>query len=403
MSGKICYDEIQRVKKLARTDCIQLPAFMRNQDKYKKSLKQIAHMNGLNLDHAKYKAPIAYLRRLKRGRRIGVAGGTNKVRKKGRRGGNSGKGLYVSTGFDIGSEEEDMSLSDDDQIFFQNFKVDENQMQADKFFSSVKMSRIGAYGTDTDYTEYLKTVVGNYEKLKTEKIEVIKSKSEPLKMESKDESLEPGLEANKEHYRCLSRGSIRAILNQPSCSLGSRGKPTSTDSSTSLMNLAPLARPGSDSSPGGVVSAQSAMPQSHITHPLDRFNYNKNAALPAQVPSKTLAQNETPPCTSAVTLSSNMQSDLSNTSTSSSTLCKISTQSTKLTKAASSNDVISTLTEEFIYPSNDILTEDIMQVKEVPLPNIDICQKGILDSSTQVKLLTRRVKSAANILPKLQN
>ncbi|KAH3729396.1 hypothetical protein DPMN_055364 [Dreissena polymorpha] len=81
MSGKICYDEVPRVKKMARLDCIQMPAFMRNQEKYKKTLKQIAHMNGLHLDHAKYKAPLAYLTRLKRGRRVGVVGATKKSSK----------------------------------------------------------------------------------------------------------------------------------------------------------------------------------------------------------------------------------------------------------------------------------------------------------------------------------
>ncbi|KAJ8315368.1 hypothetical protein KUTeg_007518 [Tegillarca granosa] len=71
MSGKMCVDEVNRCKRLARTDCLRMPSFMRIEKKYKKQLKQIAQMNGVHLSHPKVSPPVAYLRRLKRGRRIG--------------------------------------------------------------------------------------------------------------------------------------------------------------------------------------------------------------------------------------------------------------------------------------------------------------------------------------------
>ncbi|VDI15443.1 uncharacterized protein [Mytilus edulis] len=77
MSGKICVDEVQRCKRIARLDCLKLPAFMKNENRYKKHLKAIAHLNGLDLHHQKKNAPAAYIRRLKQGRRIG----TDKVRR----------------------------------------------------------------------------------------------------------------------------------------------------------------------------------------------------------------------------------------------------------------------------------------------------------------------------------
>ncbi|ESO89113.1 hypothetical protein LOTGIDRAFT_183090, partial [Lottia gigantea] len=47
MSGKICIDEINRIKRVARKDCIKLPAFMKNPEKYKKKLRHMAVLNGL--------------------------------------------------------------------------------------------------------------------------------------------------------------------------------------------------------------------------------------------------------------------------------------------------------------------------------------------------------------------
>ena len=46
-SGKICLDEINRVHRLCRLDCIRIPSFMRDMVKYRRRLTQIAVLNGL--------------------------------------------------------------------------------------------------------------------------------------------------------------------------------------------------------------------------------------------------------------------------------------------------------------------------------------------------------------------
>lgn len=85
MSGKMCVDEVSRCKRLSRQDCIRLPAFMRNENKYKKNLRAIAALNGLNTVRPSIQPPLAYIQRLKRGRRIGPEN-SRKVRKKYRKG-----------------------------------------------------------------------------------------------------------------------------------------------------------------------------------------------------------------------------------------------------------------------------------------------------------------------------
>ncbi|XP_064610514.1 microtubule-associated tyrosine carboxypeptidase-like [Liolophura sinensis] len=47
MAGKICTDEVQRCKRLARTDIIRLPQFMADMAEYKSALRQIAQINGI--------------------------------------------------------------------------------------------------------------------------------------------------------------------------------------------------------------------------------------------------------------------------------------------------------------------------------------------------------------------
>lgn len=47
MAGKICTDEVQRCKRLARTDIIRLPQFMADMVEYKSALRQIALINGI--------------------------------------------------------------------------------------------------------------------------------------------------------------------------------------------------------------------------------------------------------------------------------------------------------------------------------------------------------------------
>ena len=46
-SGKICFDELQRIRRIARQDCIKLPHFLRDIVSYRKTLNQIAVTNGL--------------------------------------------------------------------------------------------------------------------------------------------------------------------------------------------------------------------------------------------------------------------------------------------------------------------------------------------------------------------
>lgn len=46
-AGKICCDELQRIKRIARQDCVKLPHFLRDMASYKKTLNEIALTNGL--------------------------------------------------------------------------------------------------------------------------------------------------------------------------------------------------------------------------------------------------------------------------------------------------------------------------------------------------------------------
>lgn len=46
-AGKICCDELRRVRRIARQDCVKLPHFLRDIVTYKKTLNEIALTNGL--------------------------------------------------------------------------------------------------------------------------------------------------------------------------------------------------------------------------------------------------------------------------------------------------------------------------------------------------------------------
>ncbi|KAH9490906.1 hypothetical protein Btru_039747 [Bulinus truncatus] len=48
MAGKVCTDELDRIKRVVRKDFVRLPTFMQNVTAYKNTLKKIAVMNGLN-------------------------------------------------------------------------------------------------------------------------------------------------------------------------------------------------------------------------------------------------------------------------------------------------------------------------------------------------------------------
>jgi hypothetical protein len=64
MSGKICYDEVDRIKRIARTQSIALPFIMRNMAEYRKQLRRMAVTNGLHLPHPTYLPSKQYLQRL---------------------------------------------------------------------------------------------------------------------------------------------------------------------------------------------------------------------------------------------------------------------------------------------------------------------------------------------------
>ncbi|KAK0052568.1 hypothetical protein Bpfe_017927 [Biomphalaria pfeifferi] len=48
MSGKVCIDELDRIKRVVRKDFVKLPKFMQNITAYKNTLKKICTLNGLN-------------------------------------------------------------------------------------------------------------------------------------------------------------------------------------------------------------------------------------------------------------------------------------------------------------------------------------------------------------------
>lgn len=47
MSGKLCLDELETVKRLARLDQLKLPAFIKNLKTYKDKLRRIGVVNGI--------------------------------------------------------------------------------------------------------------------------------------------------------------------------------------------------------------------------------------------------------------------------------------------------------------------------------------------------------------------
>jgi len=50
MAGKICLEDLPRVRRMARQDCIKIPLFMRDMQRYRRLLKQIAQLNGIPTD-----------------------------------------------------------------------------------------------------------------------------------------------------------------------------------------------------------------------------------------------------------------------------------------------------------------------------------------------------------------
>lgn len=64
MSGKVCYDELDRIKRVVRKECLRYPTFMRKMASYRKSLRLISTQNGLDQLHPLHNPPAAYLLRL---------------------------------------------------------------------------------------------------------------------------------------------------------------------------------------------------------------------------------------------------------------------------------------------------------------------------------------------------
>ena len=46
-SGRVCSDQVQRVRRLARMDCLKLPHFLQDVEKYKRILRHIGVQNGI--------------------------------------------------------------------------------------------------------------------------------------------------------------------------------------------------------------------------------------------------------------------------------------------------------------------------------------------------------------------
>ena len=55
--GRVCYDEVSRVKRLTRMDCVKLPSFLKDIERYKRMLKYIAYTNGLGPKPARHIKP----------------------------------------------------------------------------------------------------------------------------------------------------------------------------------------------------------------------------------------------------------------------------------------------------------------------------------------------------------
>ena len=93
MSGKICYDEIDRIKRIVRKNVIKVPVFMKNMNSYIKSLKKMAALNNLGEIHPLRSPPSAYLRRLDERRSDGTLRKNKKVRSSDKL-----KGRYIYNG-----------------------------------------------------------------------------------------------------------------------------------------------------------------------------------------------------------------------------------------------------------------------------------------------------------------
>ena len=424
MSGKICYDECARVKKLARLDCIQMPAFMRNQEKYKKTLKQIAHMNGLHLDHAKFKAPMAYLRRLKRGRRIGVAGGSKKVRKKGKRaslnkgvGSGGTEGSFGNLGSDSDDGESGQESGGEDRFYFEHYTLASERER--EIFQSIKknMEKNGIRSDSLfnhNYNNFYKSIVENYETLKHENKKDDENDS-VVNVEVKSEnSAAPEVKKSildnrdwendcvKTQYGCVSRATVQLMMNLPSKSLNSRTRNLSLDEvkppplasiqrplSSFIPRRASQDREGTDLSNNSQVQAfpfaQNSSPLAQHTLPSTDLNHHTGHVKPVCSTESSTATTE------SITV----------TNESSTAPSKFPAQ-----KSISETNMVKG-EKNFIYPgeTDDDIADDVIKLSKnyslrTPEPDLANSLLPLSGSKGGQRLLNRRVKSAANLLPK---
>ncbi|BFZ25265.1 hypothetical protein BsWGS_28304 [Bradybaena similaris] len=64
MSGKVCYDEVGRIKRVVRKECLRYPSFMNQMSAYKRTLRRICSLNGLDQQFSVLEPPAVYLKRL---------------------------------------------------------------------------------------------------------------------------------------------------------------------------------------------------------------------------------------------------------------------------------------------------------------------------------------------------
>lgn len=408
MCGKICYDEVSRVKKLARLDCIQMPAFMRNQEKYKKTLKQIAHMNGLHLEHTKFKAPVAYLRRLKKGRRIGVAGGSKKVRKRGKKGslgvvkgvGAQGKGGSDSTFRHFGSDDDDddSDMNTEEGFYFQQYSTTAG---SEDFYETMKktMEKNNNNASINDGCEkfnysYFQGLVDKFESVNREPPPQSKPEvdSKPADLDSlftvpsaasaKRELKDWENDCVKSSYRCVSRASVQLVLSLPSSSLNSRRKTSNTESLSSNIAKSFLQRPLSSILPGRGANMASTCADM-TTESREETRLPK--VLSASTPSVNQVSQFGVQSTTFSSCSQEHSSQTNNQACTSPNLNQAQNTSTSLKKG----------TGGFIYPDADLVTDDMIVSSAGQSCNVSREENNSVGFN---RLLSRRVKSA-NVLP----
>ena len=447
MSGKVCFDEINRVKKLARMECIRMPAFMRNQEKYKKSIKQISQLNGLHLKHDQFKAPVAYLRRLKRGRRIGAPASTKKVRRKSKRGGRRGMIGDKGGSMDDGCTSDDSDdFVDDDLFCLEDFQLKGTRVQSLKetkcFEETASEMSLESFLKDKHRT-YSLSIINNLDSVKTphdgkfyniEKRFQLENKFQ--KVEEKSSGSLEGSESNQDQqngtmkpmYRSVSRASIQSRLSLRSYSLASRSnKNFNADNASVTSYSTDTARPDSANSRIST-SLNSAVDKSEYTDSTEsnsvKVNFNSNSST-----GSTLAPLYTPAVSSSInSQNENWYWDSKNLSApvafypKSTPLAPIKSN----TRSMSGGSFVEQGPEKFIYPENIDLTEskeDSLENKS-PQKTLTFGQQRSIGSwikdieniykkeseredvsreaTPKGKLLKSRASSTANLLAKIE-